>query len=171
VRVDPTAAVAPERVERGLDDALGLEEPVPGRLYGRWPWLGETRVWLDAARTAWQSSFLRFDRAAQERLAAAVGFGERGLASVVQGLVVTMAAIGLALLLATLRGSGWRRSSAAERNWRRACRRAAQRGIRREPAEGESTYAERVASACPALAAEIRSAARRYVAERYLGEG
>src|SRR5262247_1064620 len=31
-RVDPTAAVAPERIERGLIDAVAANEPVPGRL-------------------------------------------------------------------------------------------------------------------------------------------
>ena len=32
LRVDPTAAVAPERIQGGLIDAVGADEPVPGRL-------------------------------------------------------------------------------------------------------------------------------------------
>lgn len=171
VRVDPTAAVAPERVESGLDDALGLDEPVPGRLYGRWPWLGQARAWVDAARTAWQNRFLRFDRSAQEQLAARLGFGDRGLASLVRALVVLMALAGLALLVFTLRESGWRWPSRAERRWRRVCRQATRRGCPRHPAEGESTYAERVAATCPSLATAIRAAARDYIAERYRAWG
>ena len=167
VRVDPTAAIAPERVEQGLDEALGADEPVPGRLYERWPWLGQTRAWMDAVRTEWQVRFLQFDRQAQERLAEALGFGRDGLASLVRALVVAMALAGSLLLVVALRGGLPRWPGPEERHWRRICRLATRRGCPREPAEGETTYAARVALALPALAEEMRAAASAYVAWRY----
>lgn len=167
VRVDPTAAIAPERVEQGLDEALGADEPVPGRLYDRWPWLGQARAWMDAVRTEWQVRFLQFDRQAQERLAAVLGFGQDGLASLVRALVVVMAVAGSVLLVFALRGGLPRWPSPEERRWHRACRHAARLGCPREAAEGETTYAARVAMTLPAMAEEIRAAANEYVAWRY----
>ena len=170
VRVDPTAAVAPERVEQGLDSALGADEPVPGRWSQRWAWLGEARTLLDAARTHWQQRFLQFDRAAQERLAAALGFGADGLTSLVRALVALLAVAGAVLFWMVAQGGNWRLAPRAVRIWRRACRRAEKAGVVRERGEGEMTYAERVARVCPPLAAEIRTAAAAYTAWRYLPE-
>jgi transglutaminase-like putative cysteine protease len=168
VRIDPTAAVAPERVEQGLDGALGADEPVPGRWSSRWQWLGEARSLVDAARTAWQQQFLQFDRTAQERLAAKLGFGEDGLGSVIRALVALLGIAGALLFVMVVRTGNWRRPSASERQWRRACRRAAKVGLPRAAGEGELSYAERVAMAHPALAAELRAAAQVYTAWRYL---
>jgi transglutaminase-like putative cysteine protease len=168
VRIDPTAAVAPERVEQGLDGALGADEPVPGRWSSRWQWLGEARSLVDAARTAWQQQFLQFDRTAQEQLAAKLGFGEDGLGSVVRALVALLGVAGAVLFVMVVRTGNWRRPSRWEREWRRACRRAAKAGLPRAAGEGELTYAERVAMAHPPLAAELRAAAQAYTAWRYL---
>ncbi len=168
VRIDPTAAVAPERVEQGLEGALGADEPVPGRWSHRWAWLGEARALLDAARTGWQERFLQFDRNAQERLAAALGFGNDGLTSVVRALVALLAVAGMVLFWMVLRTGSWRPAPRPVRAWRRACRRAEKAGVHRATGEGESTYAERVARACPALADDIRTAGAAYTAWRYL---
>ena len=170
VRIDPTAAVAPERVEQGLDSALGMDEPVPGRWSQRWVWLGEARAFVDAVRTGWQQRFLQFDRAAQERLAAALGFGNDGLASVVRALVALLAVAGAALFFMVLQAGNWLPAPRAVRDWRRTCRRAAKAGFPPEPGEAENRYAERVARACPALSADIRAAAAAYTTWRYLPE-
>ena len=172
VRVDPTAAVAPERVERGLDGALGADEPVPGRFYARWPWLGEARHWTDAARTLWQRRFLEFDRATQERLAAQLGFGSAGLASLVSALLVCLAVTSLGLFAWTARHARWRWPPPAQRQWRRACRRAARAGWPALPQEGPFAYAARVRAATAdlptaTLAAELERAATTYVRWRY----
>ncbi|MEY4377095.1 MAG: hypothetical protein RJB26_1645, partial [Pseudomonadota bacterium] len=167
VRIDPTAAVAPERVEQGLESALGDDEPVAGRWANRWAWLGEARAMVDAARTLWQQRFLQFDRSAQERLAAALGFGDDGLGSVVRALVALLAAAGVVLFWMVVSAGNWRPAPAAVRQWRRACRRAEKAGLPRLPEEGEKTYSERVAKALPALAAEMEAAANAYLAWRY----
>jgi transglutaminase-like putative cysteine protease/uncharacterized protein (DUF58 family) len=172
VRVDPTAAVAPERVESGLDGALGADEPVPGRFYARWPWLGVARTWTDAARTLWQRRFLEFDRAAQERLAAQLGFGAAGLASLVSALVACLAVTSLGLFAWTARHTRWRWPPPVQRQWRRACRRAARAGWPALPQEGPFAYAARVRAATANLptanlAAELERAAAAYVRWRY----
>jgi hypothetical protein len=141
---------------------------VPGRWSSQWQWLGEARAFVDAARTAWQQQFLQFDRTAQERLAAKLGFGDDGLGSVIRALVALLGIAGALLFVMVVRTGNWRRPSPWERQWRRACRRAAKVGLPRAAGEGELSYAERVAMAHPALAAELRAAAQVYTAWRYL---
>ena len=109
VRVDPTAAIAPQRVERGgLLDRLGAGTPLRFQL-------DETgilvravhrlRLLAAAAGVAWQDWVLDFSLARQERMLAAVGLGhlrEYGLALA----MVVVAAVVLGLLtLALVRGA------------------------------------------------------------------
>ena len=51
VRIDPTAAVAPERIERGTVDALGADEPFAERMIRDNAWLTDLRFAWDAVNT------------------------------------------------------------------------------------------------------------------------
>ena len=67
--IDPTAAVAPNRIEQGLDDALSEEEK--GLVQS--PWSGSEFLWRlqmqwDAATYLWQRWVLSYDEEAQEGL-------------------------------------------------------------------------------------------------------
>ena len=63
VRVDPTAAVAPDRIERGLLGAVAADEPVPGRLAQR-----ERHVAAGRPRVGFRQRFLeRAHRALRRR--------------------------------------------------------------------------------------------------------
>ncbi|MDB6086266.1 MAG: hypothetical protein JWN43_4147, partial [Gammaproteobacteria bacterium] len=48
LRVDPTSAIAPERVEHGLNDIVAAGGPLTSRWQQRTPWLTDTRLRLDA---------------------------------------------------------------------------------------------------------------------------
>jgi protein-glutamine gamma-glutamyltransferase len=67
---------------------------------------------------------------------------------------------------------GWalmrrRSGDALDRLWRRFCARLARRGLARLPSEGPMAYAERVALAQPARAAQVREIATLYSRLRY----
>ena len=73
VRVDPTAAVAPERVERGLDAAMSRSgEPVPGRFLRQSALLSQMRLAWDAREHVLERPGRRLRRSAAA-LAAANG--------------------------------------------------------------------------------------------------
>ncbi|HSN70061.1 MAG TPA: DUF3488 and transglutaminase-like domain-containing protein, partial [Steroidobacteraceae bacterium] len=65
VRVDPTAAVAPDRIERGLDAALPEGEPVPGRFFSRNPMLASLDFAWDALNAFWTDQVVEVDARAQ----------------------------------------------------------------------------------------------------------
>jgi transglutaminase-like putative cysteine protease len=68
LRVDPTSAIAPARVEPGVDDAVGADAPLAGRWQRHTPWLGDMRLRLDALRELWRERILLFDQSSQQEV-------------------------------------------------------------------------------------------------------
>jgi transglutaminase-like putative cysteine protease len=67
--LDPTAAVAPNRIERGLDNALSDDEQrLMGNQWNRSSLLLELQLRWDAATFVWQRWVLNYDSATQEGL-------------------------------------------------------------------------------------------------------
>src|SRR6202035_5454420 len=68
LRIDPTSAIAPSRVERGLADAASADEPLISRWHRRTPWLADARLRLDALREIWRERILLFDQDSQQKV-------------------------------------------------------------------------------------------------------
>jgi protein-glutamine gamma-glutamyltransferase len=166
-RVDPTAAVAPERVRRGRLDGASVRGAAPGALYDDLPWLRDARAVWDAARTTWSQHVVGFTGATQRRLLERLGLPEDW-----QGLALALA---LGFAAAALALAGWlawefrpRRRDAVDVAWARVCARLAAQGHPRAPHEGPVDYARRVARALPALAPALQELVDAYVGARYL---
>jgi protein-glutamine gamma-glutamyltransferase len=165
-RIDPTAAIAPARVEAGLDGGLAAEQLGLG-ISARVPWLTDLRLRLDALGQVWRQRFLRFNQVAQLSLVERLGIEEPDA----QKIVLVMAA-GLVLAFAWL---VWqlRREQRAEPSdpavlaYRRLCRRLAAIGLARRPHEGAEGYAARIGRARPDLAAAVAALCGRYSRLRY----
>jgi transglutaminase-like putative cysteine protease len=168
LRVDPTAAVAPERVARGELSGEFAGDAAPGRLYRELPWLQDLRAAWDAARTGWYERVVNFNSLAQARLLVALGLGDRGWAGLALALTAGFV-IAAAALAAWL---GWelrpRPRDPVDAGWTAVGARLATLGLPREKWEGPVDYARRVAGAWPVLAVPIRELVDAYVLARYL---
>lgn len=169
VRVDPTAAIAPQRVERGgFLDRLGAGTPLRFQLDETGVLvraMHRMRLFAAAAGAAWQDWVLDFSLARQELMLQAVGLGhlrEYGLA--VAMVVVAAVVLGL-LTLALVRGAA--RRQPLERLYQRFCERFARLGLSRRPGEGPLDYARRVATARPDLSEAIEAFMVPYLPARY----
>lgn len=168
LRIDPTAAVAPERVERGIGSALDAGDlPAfldPARrqtlrfnLKARWDWVNaQWNHWVLGYGPDLQADFLR-------------RFGLSEWRDMILALTALLAA-GLGLI-------GWqllRRATPAVRQdeallvWRGLQRRLAKAGLVQAAHEGAQDFADRVARLRPALGPAMRLAARRYLEARYV---
>lgn len=73
-RVDPTFAVAPERIERGLEAALAKEQsflensPFSALRYQKYGWFNRLRLSWDTLNDAWQRQVLGFQSTQQQGL-------------------------------------------------------------------------------------------------------
>lgn len=171
MRVDPTAAVAPNRVERGAGAALGLAAGADDYLQGRLSWTAvkymiEARWdWINAR---WNGMVLAYGTELQREFLSRFGLDDwsRMVLALTFGLTGTLAVLGLVLM---------RRSSAppvtdrALRLWRRAVKRLARGGLEQLPGEGPRDYVERVCRSRPELAAPLQAVLGPYLQLRYLG--
>ncbi|HEL4258970.1 DUF3488 domain-containing transglutaminase family protein [Stenotrophomonas maltophilia] len=158
VRVDPTAAVAPERILDTLDDRLLADAGNP--LQQRWLQLGQMGDWL---RRGWNDLVLSFDARRQQQLFKPLGLDDIKPGQLLSGFV--MAALAAVLWMAWLLARGERERDPLLRAWHRLGRRYARLGLAREPHEPALLWARRV-HACrpdpPLLALSQRFADARY---------
>jgi hypothetical protein len=166
-RVDPTAAVAPERIELSLGEALPEGETLPGLRLRSLAGLRELAQTWDALNSAWTDWVLGYGPERQLALLARLGLRDADWRVLVIGLTISVAAIMLALTLWLALRLRAPSPPEALRLYREFCRRLAQAGIARAPHEGPRDFAERVAAARPALAAEVSQVTRLYTALRY----
>jgi len=169
-RVDPTAAVAPERVERGFAEVfpnspafntlLGL--PPPGR--DSWlGWVGAKLDYLDFLVGRW---VLGYDNQRQHSLLDWLGLSTpRGLLLAFGGgLGLTLAAF---LLYLRHRDHTHRREDPLTAEYRRLCAAYARLGWPRAPAETPNRYAERLTRASAPAAHRLHELSARYARARY----
>ncbi len=158
VRVDPTAAVAPERIYDTLEDRLGAGDAAFGRLAG-------FSGFSDWMRRGWNDMVLGFNAERQQHLLQSVGIPDldgRRL-GVLFGLFTLLALTWMGWLLAR----GERERDPLLRAWHRLGRRYAALGLAREAHEPAHAWADRVARAKPGAAETLVPLSRRFAAARY----
>ncbi len=173
VRVDPTAAVAPERVETGLSAALAPAEVPEFLRRSGLSALAALRLRLDLTwdyvNVAWDRWVLGFNPERQLELLSRFGIDDwqRMILALTVAITGLMGLVGL-LSLRSARAA--LPDDAALRLWRHATRMLARQGLPQAAAEGPRDYAERVARERPDLAAPVGRLLQAYVAARYLDQ-
>jgi transglutaminase-like putative cysteine protease len=167
VRVDPTAAVAPERIERGIEAALAEGgESLPGSYLRQSALFGRLQLAWDAANTFWNNQVVAFGESQQRWLL------ERfNLDGDSQELGIALALALIAFFAAMSAYLAWRFRPRARdplaQIYAQLCRKLARRGLPRAAHEGPSDYVARVLQARPDLAPLLSEARNLYVALRY----
>lgn len=166
VRIDPTAAVAPERVQRGLRNALGAEEGLPGFLsgYGTWRYRLEAR-W-DMVNARWNEWVLGYGPEMQAQLLSRFGLADMRnmLLSLTIGVSALLALFGLYSLRRALPPP---ETDPAVIQWRRLTRKLGRFGYPQGPSEGPRDYVKRVCNREPSLEPVLQPALQAYLQLRY----
>lgn len=175
VRVDPTAAVAPQRVERPFDVDYD-EQAVSGaplqfnlRQSGLLRGLArQLRLGADAVNASWHRWVLGYSQRQQGRLMQRLGLDfERGAAVAI--------AVSLLLLIALTAALLWYRGreprNPVQAAYLRFCARMAREGIARRPHEGAQSYARRIIAQRPELHTVVGEITELYNSLRYAEVG
>lgn len=167
VRVDPTAYVAPARVERNLDAAIPENEAVPGRFIRQNLLLARARQAWDAVNNFWNNQVVQYNELKQRSLMEWIGVKDADWRDL--GIAFGLA---LALFFAALTAYlGWqyrpRVRDPVVVAYEQLCRKLARVGLARAPHEGPRDYLDRAAVARPELADALREARSLYVSLRY----
>jgi transglutaminase-like putative cysteine protease len=165
-RIDPTAVVAPERLQRGLFDLLPESMPATTALLHDTAWLRRvSQVW-DNMNQWWQENVVEFDLRAQFNLLQKLGIDmpewqHLGWAFAL-GLVAWIGWVAISLRRSVPRV----RPDRIARAWLKAARKL-ERVTARAASEGPLEYAGRVAVARPDLAGRVTAIALRYARLRF----
>ena len=166
VRVDPTAAVSPNRIEQGIANALPAGEALPLFLRDPSPWLKQLRFSWDAFNNSWNQWVLGYDQERQVSFFARLGFGILSWQDLAVYLLIGIGGVFGLLAAFTLRSRAAVRGK-VERAYAVFCTRLARVGIARDPTEGPLDFATRANMLRPDLAPKIEAITRLYVALRY----
>jgi transglutaminase-like putative cysteine protease len=166
VRVDPTAAVAPERIELGLDGALANSDISVRQSLRSNLLISQAILSVDAVNAAWNRWVLAFGPDTQKDLLSKLGIEEPDMRD-----MILIMAIGISLLLAALafylRTSIQPRQDPLQHAYKNACKKLARVGVKRKSTEGPVDFACRAGKQRPADKRAIDTISQHYVALRY----
>ncbi|MDQ5847391.1 MAG: DUF3488 and transglutaminase-like domain-containing protein [Pseudomonadota bacterium] len=165
VRIDPTAAAIPGRLEAGLARAVPEGEPLPLMMRSRLEWLRGARYQWDALAHKWNVWVLGYNPERQRDLMSSIGIGDADWRALTATLFTVLGVLTLLLLAWSLRHMA--RPDAVQKAWRVFCRKLAARGVERAPHEGPRDYASRAARALPAERRSILRIGALYIGLRY----
>jgi transglutaminase-like putative cysteine protease len=167
IRIDPTAAVAPERVERGIEASFAGSELLPGALMRNSEFLWQAGMLWDRMNAAWNDWVVNFDLATQESMLTDLGFDDPDWRAFATALVIGLA-VGFAILAAWLAFERRPRAlDPAAAAYGRFLKRLARRGIEPAVAEAPRAFAQRVRRLRPDLSVPALAITETYLRVRY----
>jgi len=148
VRVDPTAAVAPNRILSGLDDALPEGSQRNFRIRKHNPWLGQLMFGWDNIQRSWNNWVVDYNDLKQRRLMQKLGMGDSAGGMIIS-LVIGLVSLSLLYILL-----GWWRqrpepAKEPDRSLQRLGRRLKRQGFEQQNNETWPEFIERIADAAP----------------------
>ncbi|HXZ48884.1 MAG TPA: DUF3488 and transglutaminase-like domain-containing protein [Usitatibacter sp.] len=168
VRVDPTAAVSPLRVEQGVNAALGPIGVIPSIIAAdRLGLLATLRFGWQALNGRWEQWVVGYDTERQRDFFASLGFASIDWRTLGLWLLVATFVVGGAVAVGLLVRERPRRPDPSLAAWNRYCAKLAGAGLARAPHEGPLDFLARVKAARPKWAESAEDITRRYVAARY----
>ena len=168
VRVDPTAAAVPGRVEAGLARAVPETTTLPLMMRPQLEWLRGVRDRWEATVHQWNVWVLGYNPERQRDLMTSFGMRDADWRALTAVLFTFLGAMTALLLIWSLRRLV--RPDPVQRAWRAFCRKLAARGVERAPHEGPRDFSARAARAVPAAGGSIQRIGALYIALRYGAE-
>lgn len=167
VREDPTAAIAPARIQEGLSSAVSDSTLLP--FFTRNPprFLNALRLDLDALTNQWNQWVLGYDSEKQFALLNRFGLDGIDWRNLVAGMGISIAIVVAFFALLMLRHLRRPPVDAVQLLYLDFCHKLERHGVQRNPHEGPQDFALRASSLYPQHAAAIQEIARQYLVLRY----
>jgi transglutaminase-like putative cysteine protease len=175
VRVDPTGAVSPDRIELGLEQAMAGEgsflsgSPLSPLRYRKIAWVNMLRLRYDALTYRWQTWVTGFDSDQQFTLLQNL-FGEITARKFAAVLIGGWALALIPVMISLFRKRDTRQLRTLDKYYLVFCDRLAAAGVSRLAAETPDEFCERAARIVPANATPIENITSLYTQLAYAGQ-
>jgi hypothetical protein len=164
-RVDPTAAVAPDRIELGIDEAMNWDVSIGRGLLHDNPIINRLVQSWDAINTGWNRWVLSFGPDSQTTMLSIAGLTDPQARHLVISMTVCVTLF--LIVIGLLHRHRKPALDAALKTYQNLCQRTARVSRTRKPTEGPIEYASEVSAMRPDLADEVRYLFNMYVRLRY----
>lgn len=180
VRIDPTAAIAPERIELGIDAVrrlhsqglrLGILSPEALRRamelgFMARTWLRSRLLW-DAVNLGWYRWVSDYTWDRQEKFLRTLGMNAPTWLGLLAGTIGSLAVLTFSIAWLMRWRKGPREPALAL--YQKYCRKLERAGLKRRPAEGPNDFAQRSVLKLPAMEKQIHAITNLYTKLRYGG--
>jgi transglutaminase-like putative cysteine protease len=174
-RIDPTSVVAPGRASLDLSSFLATRvasgEMATGRSrfftqLARLAFVNQIRLTWEALNYQWDTRVLGFDADVQDVLLTSLGLTSGGPLPLVMQVLIVIAAL-LIIYAGWMRLRTRPRADRIQALYEHFCQKLARIGVQRDPWEGPSDFATRVAQSLPNQSERVRQITGTYIALRY----
>ena len=143
VRVDPTAAVSPSRIEQGIDDALSDEGSI-FRIQNRNPIFGNLLYSWDNLQHGWNDWVLNYDQRKQRDFLSKLEIGIENWSDMVFALVFLLVSVTALFWFIAWYRERPPRPQVYEILFNRLLRKLSKKGFRKKPAEDTRAFLQRL---------------------------
>ena len=170
VRVDPTATIAPARVQNGLAAALPNSAELPFMAHVQLPWLHSLRFNLDVMTNQWNQWVLGYNPERQFAFLTRMGMEDVTWQKMALNMLAYVALLVGLFTLFMLRRLTVRNTDMVQALYLEFCRKLEKAGVVRTAHEGPRDFAARAIRLKPQYADAINDITARYMALRYGGQ-
>ena len=143
VRVDPTAAIAPERIEQNLNAALPENESRPLFMHLDRGLLKDLRFYWDALDNKWNQWVIGYGPEIQKEFLSALMNKDIDYEEIIYLLVISLTSVSLLVILFILKPFKRSIKEPVQLAYDRFCLKLARKGVSRELHEGPVTFSQR----------------------------
>lgn len=167
IRIDPTAAISPERIQNGLSAAIPDSTGLPFFARTRSPWLLNIRANLDRLNHQWNQWVLAYDTERQFAFLTRLGMEDITWQKIALNLLIGAGLLAGLIVLFLLRKLYRRQTDTTQVVYLRFCKKLARAGIVRGAHEGAQDFAARAILSKPHLSSAINGITAYYLTLRY----
>ncbi|TAN67105.1 MAG: DUF3488 domain-containing protein [Methylobacter sp.] len=164
VRVDPTAAIAPERIERDISVDRQFVYGIAGENSQAYNWLKQARQLWSSVDYNWQRWVINYNNKSQSKFLSSFGISD--LKTMIYWMIIIIGSI-TAVLCWFLFYQKSKTTDQVLLSYNRFCKKLAKHGLFRGAGEGAKDFAERVKIKLPEQAADIDQITAVFINLRY----
>lgn len=167
VRVDPTAAIAPQRIESNLDAALGPDEIRPFHMQMNSNFIRNMRFYWDAVDNQWNLWVVGYDEQRQLELLNSIMSLNIKFTEIIILMVVSFSLLLILISLMIIKPWHKEKLDPVVEMYNKFCHKLATTGIQREIYEGPVDFSDRAGKHLPEQKNKIKLITRLYTKLRY----
>jgi len=167
VRIDPTAAIAPQRIEKNLDSALDADEVRPFHMQFNSGFIKDILFYWDAVDNQWNQWVVGYDQEFQQQLLNKIFNKDIDLSESLAYMMISITLLILIISVFIIKPWKKQKIDPVVKVYNDFCRKLALTGITRKPHEGPLDFANRAIEKLPQYKDSITLITRLYTRLRY----